>query len=44
MMFRPKNNYHSIKLEKFIAAEQEFNTSMYGIKGNIDSTIVISDD
>ena len=43
MMLNPKNNYYGIKLEKFIAAEQEFNTSLYGIKGNIDSTIVVKD-
>jgi predicted RecB family nuclease len=32
-----------LKYERFIAAEQEFNTTLYGIKGNIDSTIVVKD-
>jgi len=32
-----------IKYVKFIAAKQEFNTPTYGIKGNIDSTIIIED-
>jgi len=41
IMFKQTNNPYKIKFEKFIAAEQEFNTNMYGIKGNIDSTIVV---
>lgn len=41
MVFAQKNNPFGVKYEAFIAAEQEFNTSMYGVKGNIDSTIVI---
>ena len=32
-----------MKYKKFIAAEQEFNTYTYGVKGNIDSTIVLED-
>ena len=31
------------RFSKFIAAEQEFNTYTYGIKGNIDSTLVMKD-
>lgn len=42
-VFDPKKNSYGIKYEKFIAAEQEFNTTTYGIKGNIDSTIVLKD-
>jgi hypothetical protein len=42
-VFDPKKNAYGIKYEQFIAAEQEFNTNMYGIKGNIDSTIVLRD-
>ena len=30
-----------LKFNKFIAAEQEFNTFTYGIKGNIDSTLIM---
>jgi CRISPR/Cas system-associated exonuclease Cas4 (RecB family) len=43
MVISPKKNQYGIKYEGFIAAEQEFNTSMYGIKGNIDSTILVKD-
>lgn len=32
-----------MKYTKFIAAEQEFNTFTYGIKGNIDATIMVKD-
>jgi hypothetical protein len=42
-VFNPKKNSYGIKYDKFIAAEQEFNTNMYGVKGNIDSTIVLKD-
>lgn len=43
MVFSPKKNQFGIKYEGFIAAEQEFNTAKYGIKGNIDSTILVRD-
>ena len=39
----PHKNKHQLKFSKFIAAEQEFNTYTYGIKGNIDSTLVMRD-
>jgi hypothetical protein len=39
MVLRPDKNQHGIKFTKFVAAEQEFNTCTYGIKGNIDATI-----
>lgn len=42
-VFTPSRNAYGLKYEKFIAAEQEFNTFTYGIKGNIDSTIVVRD-
>ena len=32
-----------MKFIKFIAAEQEFNTATYGIKGNIDGTLIMRD-
>jgi len=37
----PQKNKHALKFLKFIAAEQEFNTYTYGIKGNIDSTLIM---
>ena len=43
MVFIGKNNPYGVKYLKFIAAEQEFNTFTYGIKGNIDSTILLED-
>ena len=43
MVLQGSNNPYGIKYEKFLAAEQEFNTQTYGIKGNIDSTIIIQD-
>jgi len=36
-------NEHNLKYNKFIAAEQEFNTNTYGIKGSIDATIFVTD-
>ena len=39
----PHKNKHGLRFSKFIAAEQEFNTYTYGIKGNIDSTLVMKD-
>ena len=43
MMLNHKKNQHAIEFKKFVAAEQEFNTDTYGIKGNIDATIFIKD-
>ena len=43
MVFRPNKNEHGILFKKFVAAEQEFNTNTYGIKGNIDANILIDD-
>ena len=43
MVLLPAKNTHGLKFVRFIAAEQEFNTSTYGIKGNIDSTLVMRD-
>lgn len=43
MVLRPSKNQHGILFKKFVAAEQEFNTDTYGIKGNIDATILIED-
>ncbi len=43
MVFNAKNNQHGLKMVKFMAAEQEFNTWTYGIKGNIDCTIQVQD-
>jgi len=43
MMLNPRKNQHNVKFEKFCAAEQEYNTDTYGIKGNIDGTIMIRD-
>ena len=43
LTFLPNKNKYGLKYQKFIAAEQEFNTFTYGIKGNIDSTILIKD-
>jgi hypothetical protein len=43
MVLIPRKNDFKLRYEKFIAAEQEFNTTMYGVKGNIDSTIMVKD-
>jgi hypothetical protein len=43
MVLRPEKNQHGLKLRKFVAAEQEFNTCQFGIKGNIDATIFVED-
>lgn len=43
LVFNGRNNQHGLKLLKFMAAEQEFNTWTYGIKGNIDCTIQVLD-
>jgi hypothetical protein len=43
MVLQPKKNPHGIKFSRFTAAEQEFNTDTYGIKGNIDATITVKD-
>jgi hypothetical protein len=43
MVLKPEKNNHRIKLDKFVAAEQEFNTSTYGIKAMIDATIFVKD-
>ena len=42
-VFNPNKNKFGIKYKKFIAAEQEFNTYTYGVKGNIDGTCIIED-
>ena len=41
MVFRPNKNQHGVLYKNFVAAEQEFNTETFGIKGNIDATIMI---
>jgi len=41
MVLLPQKNKFGLKFIKFIAAEQEFNTATYGIKGNIDGTLVM---
>jgi len=41
MVLKPEKNAGGNKFEKFIGAEQEFNTFTYGIKGNIDATILL---
>jgi len=38
---RPGKNQHGILYKNFVASEQEFNTDTYGIKGNIDATIMV---
>jgi hypothetical protein len=43
MVLKPDKNNHRMKLDKFVAAEQEFNTSTYGIKAMIDATIFVKD-
>ena len=43
MVLKPEKNNHRMKLDKFVAAEQEFNTSTYGIKAMIDATIFVKD-
>ena len=43
MVLMHGKNAHGLKYVRFIAAEQEFNTSTYGIKGNIDATLVMRD-
>ena len=43
MVLRPQKNNHGILYKKFLAAEQEFNTDMYGIKGNIDAVVLLKD-
>ena len=39
----PHKNKFKMKYKKFIAAEQEFNTYTYGVKGNIDGTCIVED-
>ena len=41
MVLLPQKNKFGLKFIKFIAAEQEFNTATYGIKGNIDGTLIM---
>ena len=41
MVFHQRNNQFGVKFLRFVAAEQEFNTNTYGIKGNIDSTLLL---
>lgn len=43
MVLRPSKNKYGVFFKKFVAAEQEFNTFTYGIKGNIDATILMRD-
>lgn len=38
-MLKGHKNQYGLQFTKFIAAEQEFNTFTYGIKGNIDATL-----
>ena len=39
----PHKNEYKIKYDHFVAAEQEFNTFKYGIKGKIDGTLLFRD-
>ena len=39
----PNKNQFGMKYKQFIAAEQEFNTYTYGVKGNIDGVCVVED-
>jgi hypothetical protein len=43
MVLNPGRNQHKLKYKSFVAAEQEFNTDTYGIKGNIDGTVMVED-
>ena len=43
LVFKGTKNQHGLSYKKLIAAEQEFNTLTYGIKGNIDCTVVTND-
>lgn len=43
ILTEPNKNPYNIKYKSCIANEQEFNTNMYGIKGKIDSTLIIED-
>ena len=43
MVFFPHKNEYKIKYDHFVAAEQEFNTFKYGIKGKIDGTLLFRD-
>jgi len=42
MVLNQRNNDFGVKYEGFVAAEQEYNTNTYGIKGNIDGTILLT--
>ena len=41
MVLNPSANKHGLEYKGFVGAEQEFNTYTYGIKGNIDATILV---
>lgn len=41
MVLKPEKNEARNHFQRFIGAEQEFNTFTYGIKGNIDATILL---
>jgi hypothetical protein len=43
LVLKGSKNQYNLQYSQFIAAEQEFNTLTYGIKGNIDATIVLKD-
>lgn len=43
LVFKPKNNQYGVTYKQFVAAEQEFNTATYGIKGIIDGIVVLKD-
>ena len=43
LVLKGNKNQFNITYSKFIAAEQEFNTLTYGIKGNIDAVVVVKD-
>lgn len=43
LVLKSSKNQHGLTYNKFIGAEQEFNTLTYGIKGNIDATILLTD-
>lgn len=42
MVFKSTHNQHKLQYSKLIGCEQEFNTLMFGIKGNIDATVLIN--
>jgi hypothetical protein len=40
LVLKPDRNQYGISFKELVAAEQEFNTRRFGIKGNIDATVL----